>query len=113
GELKLPKFDISAENLDLDGVKLFPGSTVRGVNVDANETPQNDGGTVRISFASPATPAAVRDHFRKQFADAGFKVADAGTGMTGTTKDNKPVTLTLSADGADKATGELTVGGGG
>lgn len=107
GELRLPQLKIDAANLDLNGVQLFPGTTVG--NIAVNAAGQNDG-RLRIAFDSPATVPQVRQYLIDQFAQAGFKVAADGTGLSGTTADGKPVRVTLNAAGADRARGELAVG---
>lgn len=107
GQITLPKFTVDARHMDIDGMKLFPGSTVANVDVNAHG---EDDGRVRVAFDSPASVAKVRDYFRGQMASAGFKASDDGTGLSGTTKDGQPFRLTLDAAGADRSKGELTLG---
>ena len=106
GRLTLPKLQFDDENLDLDGVKLFPGSTVSNVAVNANAGADK----VRIAFESPATLDRVRAHFRKQLDQAGFEVSDDGHNLSGKSADGEPFRLTLEAAGPDRAKGELALG---
>lgn len=116
GKVSIPKLKLDASNFDMNGVHLYPGSTIEGMNVDAQggsddaKSEKDDNGTVRVSFTSPATPATVRDWFRDKLTAAAFKVAPSGTGLTGTTKDGKPFTLDLTPAGADKAKGVIKIG---
>ena len=55
GKLKVPASIMHDGNFDIDGVKLMPGSSVTGFNVD----PANDSATVDMSFTAPASPDEV------------------------------------------------------
>lgn len=107
GELKLPKVQLDADNLDLNGAKLFPGSTLGNIDVDARG---RDDGRVRVAFESPAGVDTVRQYLVSQFTAAGFKVSADGSGLSGTTDDGKPMKVTLAAAGPDKARGEIAFG---
>lgn len=108
GSLKLPKFEIGAENFEIDGLKLYPGSTIANLNVDAN---QDKGGedTVRIQFDSPAAADQVRSWFREQMQAAGFTVAASGSELRGKTSEGSDFTLKLDPAGDAKSRGTLTV----
>jgi hypothetical protein len=107
--VKLPKMDISGENFDVNGVKLYPGSTVKDVNVDASSGDDKDG-RVALKFEAPASLDKVQAWFRDAMAKHHFKVSPQGNGFAGTTDEGQPITLELEAVGADKAKGNLTVG---
>ena len=111
GKVTIPKLKLNAENFDMNGVHLYPGSTISGMNVDVKDRPGKEhDGSVRVTFASPAAPTAVRDWFKAKLNAAGFKLGEkGGNGLTGTTDENKPFTLELSSDGADKSNGVITI----
>lgn len=113
GKLNLPKIHLDAEDFEMNGVHLYPGSTISGMNVEAHDDGRagrnDDNGSVRVSFASPATPTTVRDWFQQKLNGAGFTVKPDGNGLTGTTDEKKPFKLELTADGADKSKGVITV----
>ncbi len=112
GSLKLPKFQIGAEDFEVDGLKLYPGSTIAGLNIDGKEdTSGKSGGTVRVQFDSPAAADTVRNWFREQMETAGFTVAANGTQFTGKTGEGSPFTLKLDPNGDAKSRGTLTVTG--
>lgn len=95
-DVKLPKFALDSAHMDLDGVKLFPGSKVEGVNVEGGE---NKDGSVRISFDAPADTGQVHGWFQKQMSDAGYTAKAEGNGFTGTTDEGNPFTLELQGAG--------------
>ena len=111
GKLNLPRIRLDAEDFEMNGVHLYPGSTISGMNVEARDGGKtgDDDGTVRVSFASPASPATVRDWFQQKLNAAGFTVAPSGTGLTGTTDEKKPFKMELTADGSDKSKGVITL----
>lgn len=108
--IKLPKLNITEANLDVRGVKLYPGSTIKNLDVDAHEGSGDDDGRVAIKFEAPASLDKVQAWFRDAMAKHRFKVSPQGTGFAGTTDDGQPITLELEADGPDKAKGSMTVG---
>lgn len=110
GGFKLPKMTVTAENFDLDGVKLYPGSTVRNFDIKADSNDGKDKGSVAIRFDSPASVDKVAAWFRDGMTKHGFKVEPDGAGLKGTTEDGERFVLTLSGDGADKSKGVLRVG---
>ncbi|MDF7777321.1 hypothetical protein P1X14_18835 [Sphingomonas sp. AOB5] len=107
----LPKFQLGAEDFDISGMKLYPGSTARDFKINAGS---NGGGRdkdhVELSFDAPAPLAKVQGWYRDEMAKRGFKMTPQGTGFAGTTDEGQPMTLELEADGADKTKGTLTIG---
>ena len=99
GQVKVPTEMMHNGNFDIDGVKLMPGSSVTGFNVEARD----NGATVDMNFTAPAQPDQVRSYFADQFARQGIKVALAGETVTGKSKDGSPFTIYVSpAPGGSK-----------
>lgn len=95
--IRLPKKLLDDSNFDIDGVKLYPGSTVDTVNITANDQGGKDEQTdVRIGFTSPADPAKVSDWFRDQFGKQSIKASGDAAKLTGTTKDGEAFTIELT-----------------
>jgi len=112
GKIKLPKIHLDSKDFDMNGVHLYPGSTISAMNIDAHsggKSDDDDNGTVRVSFASPASAATVRDWFQQKLSAAGFTISASGDGLVGTTNEKKPFKLDLAPDGADKSKGTITV----
>jgi hypothetical protein len=107
--ITLPKIQLDADNFDIGGVKLYPGSTVTAMNIDAGKKGQN-ADTVSIVFDSPADAATVKAWFLEKMKAERFTVAEAATGISGKTDDGDAFTLTLApgATGHSKGTIDIT-----
>ncbi|GAA0668356.1 hypothetical protein FHT00_000291 [Sphingomonas insulae] len=106
GQFKLPKIQLDATDFDLNGVRLYPGSTIDTVNM---ATAGKDGG-LRLAFTSPGSADQVRTWFQERLGKAGFTIRQDGQGLTGTTEDDKPFRLELTGDGSTKAKGTIVLG---
>ncbi|WP_294239797.1 hypothetical protein [uncultured Sphingomonas sp.] len=106
GAFKLPKMSVEADNFELNGVHLYPGSTIRNVDVGNGRDK-----ALVMTFDSPADPATVRDWFREKMGDADFTLTDQGGALVGKTAEEKPFRLDLHAAGGDRSTGTITLGG--
>lgn len=106
GQIKLPRIQLDADNFDLNGVHLYPGSTIEKVDVAAGK---DETGGLRVRFTSPAPADQVRGWFQERLGKAGFTLKQNGTGLTGTTEEHQPFRLDLANDGA-RARGTITVG---
>ena len=104
-KLDVPAAIMGKSNFDIDGVKLYPGTKVTGVNVNANDNT----GSVRIGFDAPAAPAMVKAWFAKAFADNGMTVTQSDSGLVGTDKDGSPFAMAFSAKGSGATTGQITM----
>ncbi|HXH16897.1 MAG TPA: hypothetical protein VNJ10_12280 [Sphingomonas sp.] len=107
GAIKLPKIKIDTSNFDLNGVRLYPGSSIKTLNIVGD----GNAAGLRVAFDSPATPAIVRDWFAERLGKVGYVVHPEGTNLIGTTDENKPFRLELAPDGTDKATGTIVISG--
>jgi len=110
-DLKLPKFSVVANNFKINGVNLYPGSTISSINVNGGQDEDKDPGKVRVAFTSPANAATVRDWLKERLGKAGFTLSADGAGLTGKTDDGKPFALKLSDQGANKSSGTIDMGG--
>lgn len=96
GSVKLPAAMMKSADFDIDGVKMYPGASVSGFNVDA----QDGKALVDIAFTAPAAPDAVRGYFLEQFKAKGVDAKADGQGISGTSKDGDLFTMNFAADGA-------------
>jgi len=102
-DMKIPDFvdlDVTGD-FDIDGVKLYPGSNVTTVNVDANDKDGAGKATVQLGFTSPAAPAKAADWMAGEFAKKGVKVTRSGDALAGTDKDGDDFTINFAPDGAN------------
>ena len=93
GQLKLPISMMHNGNFDIDGVKLPPGSSVIGFNLDAHDK----GATVDMSFTNPKSPDEVKSYFLDQFKKQGVEAALSGDSVAGKSKDGSPFTIEVSS----------------
>lgn len=104
GQLNLPTSIMHNGNFDIDGVKLPPGSSVNGFNLDAHDK----GATVDMSFTNPKSPDDVRSYFIDQFKKQGVEATLSGDSVTGKSKDGSPFTIEVSST-ADGSQGKIVV----
>jgi len=107
---KLPRINLTAEDFDINGLKLYPNSAIRELNAIGDDSGKDDS-RVTVAFDSPAALATVQAWFRDNLAKHGFKAQALGNGFTGISKDGEPFSLELSAEGADKTRGRMEVRG--
>jgi hypothetical protein len=86
GEMKVPAGFMSKGAVDIDGVKLMPGSQVTAFNLDSHNNLSN----VEMSFTAPASPDQVRSYFIDQFRKQGVTATTSGDAVTGKSKDGNP-----------------------
>jgi hypothetical protein len=65
GAVTLPKIKLDSGDFDLNGVRLYPGSSITNVSVTGDG---KEAGGLRVRFASPATPDVVRGWFAERLA---------------------------------------------
>jgi len=104
GQVKLPEGMMENGEFDIDGVKMIPGGTMSGFNVDAGDK----GATVHLAFKAPASPENVRSYFLDQFKAKGVTASASGTAVSGTTKDGDPFVIDV-APAAQGSTGTITI----
>lgn len=105
----LPKIVLKDSNFDLDGVRLYPGSSISAINVVANSAATAGQSQVKVVFAAPASPDTVRAWFAKAFADHGLTATAKGTGLTGTTRDGDGFTMAFAPAEAGTTTGTILI----
>jgi hypothetical protein len=118
-ELKLPGGIEAKVNLpegvgengtfDIDGVGLYPGARVQGVNVNASDTKTTRQAVVKITFSAPSDAAAVADWYQQQFDAKQKAVTRKGETLSGTTDDGDAFTIALNAAGTGASKGLLTI----
>lgn len=97
---------MSASEFDIDGTKLYPGSTIERMDVKAFAAPEgkDDNARVNIDFTAPAAPDVVRAWFLSATAAKDHPLRAAADGLVGATKDGKSYRIDLNpADGGRTA----------
>lgn len=91
GQVNLPANAMAHGNFDIDGVKLYPGSTMHGFHVEAT----NGQSQVNMAFTAPASSEKVRDYFVDQFRKNGVEASASGNAITGKSKDGNQFEIGL------------------
>ena len=106
----MPKMDFDSADFDIDGVKLYPGTEVGSINVDASDKNGTQGeGSVRIGMRFPAEADAVADYFEREMKRAKFTVRRKGGTLVGKTDEGDDFTLGVKSVGGDESVGDLVM----
>lgn len=108
--LELPKIELGSGNFDIDGVGLYPGSSISGVHVKADDKGGKQAAHVVVTFAAPAPPDKVGAWFAQQFEERGVAAKAQDGRLSGVTRDGDPFTISLTPRGNGSA-GTLEVRG--
>lgn len=116
GKMNIPGIELGGDNMDIDGIKLYPGTTLHGINVTDRQGPDN--GLVDMRFTSPAAPDKLAAYYAAAARENDFtaiKVANAGGGatLTAINPDGDPMTISMSPDKAGSEGRILIRDGGG
>jgi len=104
GNVKLPEGALQSGNFDIDGVKMIPGATMHGFNVEAGDK----GSTVHIAFNAPKSADEVRAYFVDQFKQKGLDVAQSGSAIDGRTHDGDTFKIDVQP-AAQGSTGTIAI----
>jgi hypothetical protein len=104
GKLKVPAGMMHNGDIDIDGVKLMPGSSLTGFNVNAGD----HGATVDLSFTAPAAPEQVRSYYVDAFKKKGVEAALSGNAVTGRTEDGGDFNIQVEP-AAKGSRGKITI----
>jgi hypothetical protein len=96
GQVKVPETMLHNGDIDIDGVKLMPGSKLTGFSVFA----QDKGSKVDMAFTAPAAPEQVRAYYVDQFKAKGVEATLSGDAVSGKSKDGSPFTIQVSPSGS-------------
>ena len=112
GSIKMPKIKLDSGNFDLNGVHLYPGSTIDKVSVvgGGKKSDGRDRSRVRINFTSPAAPETVTEWFAPKLKTAGYTMQQSETTLAGTDANGKPVRIAMVSAGPDTTRGVAEIG---
>lgn len=101
--LGLPSLKLDNPDVAIDGVKLFPGARVTGVDISGQDGRSEGGLTVRFDAKVP--PDKIRDYYLAAFMAKGMTTTLTRGGISGTDRDGKPFRIHLEAnDGGARGT---------
>lgn len=109
--VKLPRIALDAEDMDLGGMKLYPGSKVVSLNIVGDGVEEGDNDKVQIVFDAPTDAATLKGWFKSKMAEEKFTVSETASGFAGKTDDGEPFQLDLAAGAAGHTTGIFSITG--
>ncbi|MEK6638077.1 MAG: hypothetical protein AABY88_08345 [Pseudomonadota bacterium] len=111
--IAMPKIKLDADNFDIDGVKLYPGSKIVSMKAEERKHDTGDGkGNVQIRFDAPATPDVVKAWFvEKLTGNNKFTITQTASGLTGRNEDGAPFTLDAQPGATGHTVGTIIISG--
>ena len=114
GKVKIPGMELGGDNMDIDGMKLYPGSEVKGINVTDQKGAGNS--LVQMRFTSPGAPDKVASYYAdaaraEDFTD--INVTNKGGVATFTAKksDGDDITITMNPAAGGATAGQIVIRG--
>lgn len=108
-EVDNPGINLKSDDFDIDGVKLYPGSAIKTMNVDAVDKAGKKDASVKVGFESPTDAKTLADWFEAEMKKEKFTLTRSGYTLKGTTDDGHPFTLTIADLGGGKASGTVVI----
>ena len=114
GKMKIPGLDLGGDHIDIDGMKLYPGSQVKGINVTDRKGPGHS--LVEIGYTSPAGPETVSAYYadaarERDFTDIKLATKDGVETFTARKPDGDEVTITMTPAAGKTTAGRITIRG--
>lgn len=103
-EVDLPSITLDSDDFDMNDVDLYPGSRVTSFDIQDKD---GQGGSVRISFKSPAGVEKLASWYETRLTANDFEVARNGTNLSGKTEDGDAYSLALTEISAKETKGVL------
>lgn len=103
--LSIPGIELGGDDMNIDGIRLYPGSRLRGIDVTHGDG--SGKGLADMRFTSPAAPVKVAAHFAAAARERNFsdiKVTTAGGQATLTAKKDDGGDLTITMEPAEGGT---------
>jgi len=114
GKVKIPGLRLGGDTIEIAGMKLFPGSEVKGINV----TDQKGAGNSRVEmrFISPGTPEKVAAYYAEAARGADFSDIDVsnrdGVAMfTAKKSDGDDIMIAMTPAAGGTAAGQIVIRG--
>jgi len=103
-DVDLPSITLDADDLDLNNVKLYPGTKVTNFKI---EDVEGGGGKVVLDFVAPVDEQSLSSWFEEQMTAENYEFEKDGTSLSGTSEEGDPFFLTLSEKSAVETFGTL------
>ncbi len=87
-------------DFDIDGVKLYPGSQITTMDINADSRDGASDAVIKFGFTAPAAPKVAADWMAGEFAKKSVKITRTGDTLAGKGKDGEDFTISFGPDGA-------------
>ena len=105
-----PDVNLKADDFNIDGVKLYPGSTITKMNVETtSDTAKGQKSAVKVGFESPANAKILADWFDAEMKKAKFTTARSGYDISGQTPSGQQFILKIGDVGGRKSSGTVEI----
>lgn len=110
-KVNIPGLDLGSDDMDIDGVKLYPGTKLQAVNVDGHE---GAGGGVTMRFTSEAAPAVLAQYYadsarEQKFTDVSVDNSNSKAVLTATKPDGDRMTIDMAPGTKGGTAGQISV----
>lgn len=109
GSIQIPKIQLDAGNFELNGVHLYPGSTIDKIDI-AGGTDAQDADGINLRFHGPGAADAVRGWYGERLAKVGYVLKTDGDSLVGSTDEGKRFRLDVTPDGPGRSRGVIVIG---
>lgn len=106
--VKVPNIDINADDVDIGGVDMYPGTKLKSFNIDSGKSSGNEKALVRVGMTFPAAGSTVADYYESAMKQKAMTYTRNGTSFSGKTDDGDRFTLAIAGAG-ETSTGDLTI----
>ena len=112
-KIKVPGLELGGDNMDIGGMKLYPGTKLSTINVTDHNAKADSGGVVDMRFESPAAPDKVAAYYESAaktngYSDVKLVKTGAGSTLTATRDDGDNLTIAMQPGGAGTQ-GKVTI----
>jgi hypothetical protein len=110
--VKVPGMHIGGEHMDIDGMKLYPGTKLDGINVTDQKGPGN--GQVDMRFTSPGTPDKIAAYYaaaarNEDFSNINVSSQGGRATLTARKKDGDDLTISMEPATGGSTTGRILI----
>lgn len=108
-DVKMPNIDIAADDVDIGGVDMYPGTKLKTFNIDAGKNVSGEKALVRVGMTFPAAATTVADYYEADMKKRNVTYVRTGDSLSGKTDDGDRFTLAIAAATGSTSTGDLVI----
>jgi hypothetical protein len=110
-KMTIPGLKMGGENMDIDGMKLYPGTKLAAINVNGHD---GAGGGVDLHYTSAAAPVALAQYYAdaaraQAFTGVNVATANGASTVTAIKPDGDKLTISMNPDPKGGTSGQILV----